>query len=113
MFDKEKIIEKINCGMMLTEEEVEDAISEFGKEDYYDYDVCDRWSIFVTTILKIPTAHEEYKTFALSWSKGLTEYQENYYDSQIAQEVCETEKTVIMKIWETKEGVVMGYDKPF
>lgn len=57
----------------------------------------DRWSQYVETIFEVDGRH-----FAVSWDKGLTEYQENEFDMS---EVYEVEKKAVTTYeWVCKEA---------
>lgn len=93
------ITEKIISGKCLTEEEVKDiVVSEVGIDGLVIVEENERdtarWTQDIQTILS-------YKGhfYALTWQRGLTEMQENYYDPQIAKEVKEVKKTIVVTEW--------------
>jgi hypothetical protein len=100
---KDSIVDKILTGKCLTDEEVE-FIVDCGLSEYSfseEEGESSRWEQSMTTILKI---NDRY--FAIDWERGLTEMQENYYDSQIAKEVIPVTKTITVTEWKEKNPPV-------
>lgn len=90
---RKQIIEKILTGKGLTEEEVEYAFYNFLCVDE-DEDEHRRWSYYKTKIIKV-----ENRYFSIYADIGLTEYQENYYEPQILEEVKPREKVITITEW--------------
>jgi len=92
-----RLVAKLDAGEMLTEDEIGEFLEWL---DHYDEDEGDdgRWSRPVTTYCKT----RDGRFFRVDWCKGLTEYQEDWYDSQPV-EVTLTEEpgesTVIVRTW--------------
>ncbi len=73
-----------------TESELAYLVYEYDRFDFIKGDDR-RWSSYCQTILKI-----EDRYFLIGFDKGLTENQEDYFDSQpVEVELKETEKTII------------------
>jgi hypothetical protein len=93
------ITEKIISGKCLTEEEVKDivtqatCIDDLALVEENERDTA-RWTQDIQTILS-------YKGhfYALTWQRGLTEMQENYYEPQVAQKVKKVDKIVKVTEW--------------
>lgn len=90
---RNKIVEKILSGECLTEEEVEYAFYNFPCVDEDDGEHR-RWYYYKTKIIKVAD-----KYFSIGADVGLTEYQENYYEPQILEEVKPREKVITITEW--------------
>lgn len=94
--------EKILNGIKLTSDEVNQIVWEDTEEDegifIHDTEFGDdtRWFRFIGVILKIDN-----RFFRIWYLKGLTEYQPNEYESQVAEEVVPVEVTRVE--WEGKK----------
>ena len=93
--------DKIIGGERLTAKEVKDIIKE---NAYLDYEIVEeisdghgRWVEYMTTIIEL--GNGDY--YALYWNRGLTEYQENEFEAQIATPV--EKKEVITYEWVVKK----------
>jgi hypothetical protein len=80
-----------------TKEEVQNLVWENAIET--DYGENRRWSRTNITIVEFNK-----KFYELYWEEGLTEYQENEYEAQEADEMEQIEKTIIVKRWVKKES---------
>lgn len=93
---EETLKQKLLNNEELTSEEVEKLVLE------YEYDLIEgedrRWSRTNETIIEIDGRY-----FSVEWEKGLTEYQENEYYSQVAVEVEKKERIITQTYWEKKE----------
>lgn len=92
-----KLLEKIDSGEKLTENELKTLVSEYEvKSEYGDNE---RWTRPVDTISTL--GGRFFKTF---WHEGLTEYQENeFYDQPVEVEKKEYNKEIHVVEWVTKE----------
>lgn len=76
--------DKIINGEKLTSREVADIVYEDADLDYEIIEeISDghgRWMEYMTSIIKL----DKDDFYALSWERGLTEYQDNQFDSQVA-----------------------------
>lgn len=74
---EQSIVNKIDSGEQLSEDELEKLVSSsFVVEEDKDSDLGD-WTQAVSTIIKVKDRY-----FEIDWDEGLTEYQENYFDEQ-------------------------------
>jgi len=95
-----ELIDKLINGKRLSEKEVQNLVTgdydipELNMVDENEGDT-DRWSQFMETVFSFKGRY-----YALDWQRGLTEMQENYYDSQVAAEVKEVKKTIVVTEWE-------------
>lgn len=86
MFEYEKeMLDLIDSGKELSEDELGELVFEFGINT--EYGDNRRWSRSATTIVAVGGRY-----FKVKWEDGLTEYQDNVYDSQPV-EVIPVEKT--------------------
>lgn len=94
--DKEKfeaeVIRRIDSKENFEEDELSELLWRLDEAERIQYD-DDRWTRPVSSILRIGE-----RFFQLNWDKGLTEYQEDYFDEQ-PFEVSFTEKVVVEKEW--------------
>ena len=93
--------DKIIGGERLTAKEVRNIVYE---DAYLDYEVIEeisdghgRWVEYMTSIIEL--GNGDY--YSLSWERGLTEYQDNEFEDQIAIPV--EKKEVITYEWVAKE----------
>lgn len=86
-------INTLLAGNMLTSDEVAYLVCDYEYETELDNEP-DRWTTSAYTIIEV-----EGRYFGLSWRRGNTEMQENYYDPQYAVEVEPYEETIIVKSW--------------
>lgn len=93
--------DKIIGGERLTSKEVKDIIKE---NAYLDYEIVEeisnghgRWVEYMTTIIEL--GNGDY--YALDWNRGLTEYQNNEFETQIAIPV--EKKEVVTYEWVVKK----------
>lgn len=93
--------DKIIGGERLTAREVKDIIKE---NAYLDYEIVEeisnghgRWVEYMTTIIEL--GNGDY--YALDWNRGLTEYQDNEFETQVATPV--EKKEVITYEWVAKK----------
>lgn len=93
------ITEKIISSKCLSEKEVKDiVVSEVGIDGLVIVEENERdtarWTQDIQTILS-------YKGhfYALTWQRGLTEMQDNYYNPQVAQKVKKVDKIVKVTEW--------------
>jgi len=94
IFEKE-MVDKINKGEKLTEDEIQEFLWDCGKEIYEESDGEGRWYKYMFTVKEISN-----RFFAVMWQKGLTEMQPNEYpDQPFEVEKHEYEETVIMTEW--------------
>lgn len=98
MSEVKSVIKKILNREELSEGEVYSIIiEEFSpdikivKENSYEHK---RWTEIRDSIIQI-----ENRYFTLWWESGLTEYQENYYPTQIAEEVRLQKKMIEITEW--------------
>lgn len=87
------ILNKIDNNEKLTEEEIEQLTC----SDYVIDSVNNetrRWTVNKDSIVQLGG-----RTFSIYWDQGLTEYQENHYESQVPVEVKQITKTVEVKEW--------------
>ena len=92
---------KIIGGKKLTAEEVKDIIYE---DAYLYYEIIEeisnghgRWVEYMTTIIEL--GNGDY--YALDWDRGLTEYQDNEFEAQVAIPV--KKKEIITYEWVAKK----------
>lgn len=89
----EIMVEKIDSGEQLTKEELTELI--WGYDVDTQYGDNRRWSRSVTTIIELNGRY-----FSISWEEGLTEYQDNEYNSQPVEVKKHTyEKTITVTEW--------------
>ena len=89
----EIMVEKIDSGEQLTKEELTELI--WGYDVDTQYGDNRRWSRSVTTIIELNGRY-----FSISWEEGLTEYQDNEYNSQPVEVKKHTyEKTIAVTEW--------------
>lgn len=89
----EIMVKKIDSGEQLTKEELSELI--WGYDIDTQYGDNRRWSRSVTTIIELNGRY-----FSISWEEGLTEYQDNEYNSQPVEVKKHTyEKTITVTEW--------------
>lgn len=93
------ILEKLKSKTILTEEEIYHLV----REDYNEVSIKEeetgeheRWSESVGLILE--TIEGEF--YSIWYQRGLTEYQEDYYEAQIAEHVRPVKKMIEVVEWE-------------
>lgn len=92
----EDFLEAYDGGYEFSEEEIKRLVwgdNGFSKEVDQEEGDCGRWNQYMTTIIKV-----EGRYFAVGWSAGLTERQENYYDGPV-EEVKPVKKMVEITEW--------------
>lgn len=93
---EEILVAKIDKGEHLTEQEIMDFLWKCGEEIETNEGTSHRWTKDMETILKVCDRY-----WCVPWGKGLTEYQENYYDKQPYEVVEHSyKKTIIVKEWQ-------------
>jgi hypothetical protein len=94
--DKEKfeaeVIRRIDSKESFGEDELSELLWRLEEVDRKQYD-DDRWTRPISSILRIGE-----RFFQLNWDKGLTEYQEDYFDEQPFEVFCK-EKVVVERDW--------------
>ena len=94
--DEEKfeaeVIRRIDSKENFDEDELSELLWRLDEVDRIQYD-DDRWTRPVSSILRIGE-----RFFQLDWDKGLTEYQESYFEEQPFEVFCK-EKVVVEKEW--------------
>ena len=96
------ILEKLKSKETLTEEEVYRLVIgdceniTIKEEEGGDHG---RWSEYVTVVLE--TIEGEY--YEVWYERGLTEYQENYYESQTARHIKPVKRMIEIVEWEEVE----------
>lgn len=94
--------DKIIGGEKLTAEEVKDIVYEDANLEYVILEEISnghgRWVEYMTTIIELCDTGTYY---ALDWNRGLTEYQDNEFEAQVATPV--EKKEVITYEWVAKE----------
>ena len=98
------IIEKLRNKEELTEDEVYSLVRE-GAEGVVIVDEDPspdhgRWSRYVDVVVNIVGTDEYYNVF---FQEGLTEMQENYYETQVATKVKKVKKIIEVTEWEAVE----------
>lgn len=92
-----QLVEYIREFNDFTEREVRELMCNF---EYDRIEGSDRrWSKEVTVILHIADSY-----FSITYDKGLTECQEDYFDTTSLTEVEPYEETIIMLKWRKKNG---------
>ena len=92
------MLERIDSGEKLSEKEIKMLVGEF-EEIYREEGDDRRWSKSIFSVVKIDN-----RCFAINWEKGLTECQENEYDSQPVEVEKKTyEKTITGTEWISKK----------
>ena len=98
------IIEKLRNKEELTEDEVYSLVREGVKGIVtVDEDPSPdhgRWSRYVDIVVNIVDTDEYYNIF---FEEGLTEMQENYYETQVATKVKKVKKIIEVTEWEAVE----------
>lgn len=90
---EEIMVNKIQNGEELTEEELEKLVWNYGIES--DYGENRRWARHVTSIVKLCDRY-----FSVGWEEGLTERQENeFYEQPYEVKKHIYEKTIIVTEW--------------
>lgn len=87
------MLDKIDKKVLLSEEEIERIIFDYSI-DSEDIDES-RWSMYTHSIVKLNN-----RTFRVEWERGLTECQDNYFNSQLPVEVEEVERVIKVKVWQ-------------
>lgn len=94
--DEEKfeaeVIRRIDSKENFEEDELSELLWRLEEVDRIQYD-DDRWSRPISSIFRIGE-----RFFQLDWDKGLTEYQQDYFEEQ-PFEVFYEEKTIVVKEW--------------
>lgn len=95
---KEELLNKIDSGKNLTEDELQHLIWECEEVDR-DYGDNGRWTRGVISVVELCGRY-----FEVYWEEGLTEYQENeYYNQPVEVEKKEYDKTIHVVEWVAKE----------
>ena len=93
------ILEKLKSKTILTEDEIYHLVREDYDEVFIKEEEAgehDRWSEPVDLILE--TIEGEF--YSIWYHRGLTEYQEDYYEAQIAEHVRPAKKIIEVIEWE-------------
>ncbi len=99
----EELKEKLLNKQELTSDEVEALINCYYEGDCASFNHVDeiegedrRWSRLNKVIIQVVP---ENRFFSLTYDHGLTEYQDDCYNAQVAKEVKPVEKQIIIKEW--------------
>ena len=97
-YEKE-MLQKIDAGEKLSEEDIETIIQEFEKYDERKYGENLRWVRPVTSIVALDDRY-----FAIKWYETITGYQENgFFDQPYEVERKIYPKTIMVTEWIKKE----------
>jgi hypothetical protein len=78
---EEKIIDKINHGISLSEDEMKELVFD-GYSVHTDYDENRRWTRTVDDVILLKDKNDNKYFYSISWEEGLTESQENEFYNQ-------------------------------
>ena len=81
----EEIIEKLYAGELLSEQEIKKLLWTRKTVDEIEHG-SGRWTENITTVLELKPD----ELWAIDWERGLTEYQEDYYEYQPRRVVRKT-----------------------
>lgn len=87
---------KLKDGVLLSSHEIESIACSF-EEVYEEVGSKGRWDEERVTVVEI-----DGKNYAIEWSKGLTEMQEDFFHTQPYEVVLETKEVVVQKTFITK-----------
>lgn len=88
---EERIKMKLENGVKLEEDEIREMV--FGLPEVYEEEGDEgRWERYMTTVVDLLGDH-----YAINWSRGLTESQDNYFYAQPYRVKVETKEVVVKK----------------
>lgn len=93
--DEKELLKLLEEKYSFTDDEVQEIISYFEKDREEGDD--GRWDRPIYSVIEVCNRY-----FGINWYKGLTEYQDNYYDEHVFEEVKPVKKMIEIIEWKLK-----------